>query len=116
MMQTIRHTIPIMKTQGRGAIVNISSLASLAPAGIIAYEVSKAGVNKLTTCIAALHAREGIRCNAILPGLIDTPMGIQGWHARTGEAQAALRAKRDARVPLGKMGTASGCLPIAHRR
>ena len=106
MVQTIRHVIPVMRAQGGGAIVNISSLASLAPAGIIAYEVSKAGVNKLTTSIAALHARDGIRCNAILPGLIDTPMAIEGWSSRTGEEQAKLRAKRDARVPMGKMGTA----------
>ena len=106
MMQTIRHVLPVMRQQGGGAIVNISSLASIAPAGIIAYEVSKAGVNKLTTSVAALHARDRIRCNAILPGLIDTPMAIQGWSAMTGEEQAKLRAKRDARVPLGRMGTA----------
>ena len=106
MMQTIRHVLPVMRQQGGGAIVNISSLASIAPAGIIAYEVSKAGVNKLTTSIAALHARDRIRCNAIMPGLIDTPMAIQGWSSMTGEEQTRLRAKRDARVPLGRMGTA----------
>lgn len=106
MVQTIKHVLPVMREQGGGAIVNISSLASIAPAGIIAYEVSKAGVNKLTTSVAALHACDGIRCNAILPGLIDTPMAIQGWAAMTGEEQAKLREKRDARVPLGNMGTA----------
>ena len=106
MWLTIKHALPVMRAQGGGAIVNISSLASLAPAGIIAYEVSKAGVNKLTTSVAALNARHNIRCNAVLPGLIDTPMAIQGWAGMTGEAQAALRAKRDARVPMGKMGTA----------
>lgn len=106
MMQTIKHVLPIMRAQGGGAITNVSSLASIAPAGIIAYEVSKAGVNKLTTSIAALNARDRIRCNAILPGLIDTPMAIQGWSSMTGEEQANLRAKRDARVPLGRMGTA----------
>lgn len=106
MMQTIKHVLPVMKGQGGGAIVNVSSLASIAPAGIIAYEVSKAGVNKLTTSVAALNARHGIRCNAILPGLIDTPMAIRGWAGMSGEAQAELRAKRDARVPMGHMGTA----------
>ncbi|MGY4397727.1 NAD(P)-dependent dehydrogenase (short-subunit alcohol dehydrogenase family) [Sphingomonas sp. UYAg733] len=106
MMQTIKHALPVMRAQGGGAIVNISSLASIAPAGIIAYEVSKAGVNKLTTSVAALNARHQIRCNAILPGLIDTPMAIQGWAGMSGEAQAELRAKRNARVPMGRMGTA----------
>ncbi|MES2057007.1 MAG: SDR family NAD(P)-dependent oxidoreductase [Pseudomonadota bacterium] len=106
MMQTIKHALPVMRAQGAGAIVNVSSLAALAPSGIIAYEVSKAGVNKLTTSVAALNARYQIRCNAILPGLIDTPMAIQGWAGLTGEAQAELRAKRDARVPMGRMGTA----------
>ncbi len=106
MMQTIKHVLPVMRGQGGGAIVNISSLASIAPAGIIAYEVSKAGVNKLTTSVAALNARYGVRCNAVLPGLIDTPMAIQGWAGLNGEAQEELRAKRNARVPMGHMGTA----------
>ena len=106
MWLTIKRVLPVMKTQGGGAIVNVSSLASLAPAGILAYEVSKAGVNKLTTTVAITHAADGVRCNAILPGLLDTPMAMQGWSRLTGEAQAALRAKRDARVPLGRMGSA----------
>lgn len=106
MVQTIKHALPVMRRQGGGAIVNVSSLASVAPAGIIAYEVSKAGVNKLTTSVAAREARHGIRCNAVLPGLIDTPMAIQGWAGLTGEEQDALRAKRNARVPMGRMGTA----------
>ncbi len=106
MWMTIKHVLPVMRAQASGAIVNISSLASLAPAGILAYEMSKAAVNKLTTSVAALNALYGIRCNAVLPGLIDTPMAIQGWAGLTGEAHAALRAKRNKRVPMGHMGTA----------
>ena len=106
MWLTIKHVLPVMQKQQAGAIVNVSSLASLAPAGIIAYEVAKAGVNKLTISVAALNAQHKIRCNAVLPGLIDTPMAIQGWATRTGEELDAVRARRDARVPLGKMGTA----------
>lgn len=106
MWLTIKQALPAMRAGGGGAIVNISSLAAIAPAGIIAYEVSKAGVNKLTTSIAAHNARHGIRCNAVMPGLIDTPMAIQGWAGLSGEEQAKVRAQRNARVPLGAMGTA----------
>jgi NAD(P)-dependent dehydrogenase (short-subunit alcohol dehydrogenase family) len=106
MWLTIKHVLPVMRAQGGGAIVNVSSLASLAPAGIVAYELSKAGVNKLTTTIAARHAHEQIRCNAVLPGLIDTPMAIQGWAGLTAEKQAEVRARRNKAVPMGAMGTA----------
>ena len=107
MWLTIKHALPVMREQGGGAIVNISSLASIAPANIIAYEVSKAGVNKLTESVAALNARHNIRCNAILPGLMDTPMAVSGIAGARGQTTAEVRAARDARVPLGgKMGTA----------
>jgi NAD(P)-dependent dehydrogenase (short-subunit alcohol dehydrogenase family) len=107
MWLTIKHALPVMRAQGGGAIVNISSLAAIAPAGLIAYEVSKAGVNKLTTSTAALNARHGVRCNAIMPGLMDTPMAVESIARARGESREAVRARRDARVPLGgKMGTA----------
>ena len=105
MWLTIKHALPVMRGQGGGAIVNISSVAAIAPANIIAYEVSKAGVNKLTTSTAALNARHMIRCNAIMPGLMDTPMAIEGYSASRGESRETVRAARNARVPLGgRMG------------
>jgi NAD(P)-dependent dehydrogenase (short-subunit alcohol dehydrogenase family) len=97
----------VLREQGGGAIVNISSLAAVAGGIQVAYEVSKAGVNRLTTSVAQANARHGIRCNAIMPGLMDTPMAVAGIAAARGESQAEVRAARDARVPLGgKMGTA----------
>ena len=98
--------LPTMREQGAGAIVNISSLASTAGGGQVAYEVSKAAVNRLTTSVAQSNASKGVRCNAITPGFMDTPMAVAGIAAASGQTQAEVRATRDARVPLrGKMGT-----------
>ena len=97
----------VMRGQGSGAIVNISSLAAKAGGIQVAYEVSKAAVNRLTTSTAQSQARYGIRCNAVQPGLMDTPMAVVGIAGASGRTPAEVRAERDARVPLGgKMGTA----------
>jgi NAD(P)-dependent dehydrogenase (short-subunit alcohol dehydrogenase family) len=104
---TIRAAVPILRAQGGGAIVNISSLASLAGGNQMAYEVSKAAVNRLTTSVAQSNAKHGVRCNAILPGLMDTPMAVEGISAALGQTAEDVRQSRNARVPLGgKMGTA----------
>jgi NAD(P)-dependent dehydrogenase (short-subunit alcohol dehydrogenase family) len=97
----------VLREQGSGAIVNISSLAAVAGGIQLAYEVSKAGVNRLTTSVAQANARHGVRCNAIMMGFMDTPMAIEGIAAARGEPQQAVRERRDAQVPLGgKQGTA----------
>ena len=104
---TIKHAVPTMREQGGGSIVNISSLASLAGGNQVAYEVSKAGMNRLTTSVANANAGHGVRCNAVLPGLMDTPMAISGIAEAIGSSTDAVREARNARVPLrGKMGTA----------
>src|SRR4029079_3211792 len=102
----IKAVIPLMREAGAGAIVNISSLVSIAGGNMVAYEVSKAGVNRLTTAVAQANAKAGIRCNAILPGLMDTPMAVAGTASARGVDEAQVRAARDAQVPLGgKMGS-----------
>lgn len=107
MWLTIKAALPTMREQGGGAIVNISSLAALGGGIQLAYEVSKAGVNRLTTSVAQSQARYGVRCNAIMMGYIDTPMAVSGIAQASGRSTAEVRAERDARVPLGgKMGTA----------
>ncbi|UTP39866.1 SDR family oxidoreductase [Phenylobacterium sp. LH3H17] len=99
--------LPIMREQGGGAIVNISSLASIAGGNQVAYEVSKAAVNRLTTSTAQANAAKGVRCNAIAMGLMDTPMAVAGIAQASGQEQQAVRDARNARVPLGgRMGTA----------
>ena len=103
---TIKHAVPVMREQQGGVIVNISSLASLAGGNQVAYEVSKAGMNRLTTSVANANAFHGVRCNAVLPGLMDTPMAISGIAQATGSTTEAVREARNARVPLrGRMGT-----------
>jgi NAD(P)-dependent dehydrogenase (short-subunit alcohol dehydrogenase family) len=107
MWLTIRTALPMMREAGAGSIVNISSLASLGGSNMIAYEVSKAAVNRLTLSVATANARHGVRCNAVLPGLMDTPMAVAGISGATGQAIEATRAERGARVPLkGGMGSA----------
>jgi NAD(P)-dependent dehydrogenase (short-subunit alcohol dehydrogenase family) len=102
----IKSALPALR-ESHGAIVNISSLASLAGANMIAYELSKAALNRLTLSVALSNAKHGVRCNAILPGLMDTPMAIAGVAAGSGKSLAEVRAARSARVPLnGKMGDA----------
>lgn len=106
MWLTIKAVLPVMRKQGGGAILNISSLAGIAGGFQVAYEVSKAAVNRLTAGVAQANAARGVRCNAIAPGLMDTPMAVAGIAGATGQSIADVRAARDKRVPLGgKMGT-----------
>lgn len=106
MWQMIRATLPTMREAGSGAIVNISSLASVAGGFQLAYELSKAGVNRLTTSVAQFNGSRGIRCNAILPGLMDTPMAVAGIAGASERPIEEVRAERNKRVPLkGGMGS-----------
>lgn len=97
--------LPGMLERGSGAIVNISSLASIAGGFQMAYEISKAGLNRMTTSIAMAGASRGVRCNCVTPGLMDTPMAIRGISQKTGVPEDELRAQRAARVPMKRMGT-----------
>ena len=71
------------------------------------YKTSKGAVNTLTQHIASENAGYGIRANAILPGLMDTPMAIERRASERNVDRSVVRSERDAKVPLsGKMGTA----------
>jgi NAD(P)-dependent dehydrogenase (short-subunit alcohol dehydrogenase family) len=107
MMLTCKHVVPIMRRQGSGSIVNISSIAAVATTRMAAYTSSKAAVNALTQHLASANARFGVRVNAIMPGLLDTPMAIESISAATGVDVDEVRASRNSVVPLGRrMGTA----------
>ncbi|MFT4712667.1 MAG: NAD(P)-dependent dehydrogenase (short-subunit alcohol dehydrogenase family) [Candidatus Azotimanducaceae bacterium] len=104
---TSKHVIPIMREQENGVIINISSLAAIAASGMVAYKTSKAGILALTENTAMANAKYGIRANAILPGLMNTPMAVEGTAAARGEDLETVIAGRNAMVPLGKrMGSA----------
>jgi NAD(P)-dependent dehydrogenase (short-subunit alcohol dehydrogenase family) len=104
---TCKHVIPVMRTQGSGSILNISSIAAVCSVGgLLAYKISKSGVNAITHQLALANAKYGIRVNAIMPGLMNTPMAIEGISKARGIAKDQLIRERDAQVPLGaKMGT-----------
>lgn len=104
---TCKCVLPVMVRQGGGAIINVSSIASL---GILrvpltAYGMSKEALNYLTRAIAIEYAGTGIRANAILPGLIDTPMvrGSVDMRAQFAGEEEMLQA-RHAQSPTGRMG------------
>jgi NAD(P)-dependent dehydrogenase (short-subunit alcohol dehydrogenase family) len=104
--------LAVMREQAGGSIVNISSLAAVGGGIQLAYEVSKAGVNRLTTSVAQSNARYGIRANAIMMGYMDTPMAVSGIAAASGRSTAEVRAERDARVPLAARWAPAGTPPM----
>lgn len=106
MYLTCKHVIPAMRAAGGGAIINISSVAAAASTPLAAYKSSKAAVNALTQHLANANFKHGIRVNAIMPGLMDTPMAIGGHSSATGVDVEELRSARDRLVPFGrKQGT-----------
>lgn len=107
MFLTCKYVLPYMEAQDSGSIVNISSAAAVCSIPMLAYKTSKAGVNALTHSIAMQYARKGIRVNAIMPGLMNTPMAIEGISQARGIGKEELIRERNNRVPLkGGMGTA----------
>ena len=107
MLLTCKHVLPLMREQGTGAIINVSSIAAVAAFPLVAYKVSKAAVNALTGQLAITNADRGVRVNAIMPGLINTPMAIETIVSATGMDKQELIRRRNQRVPLGaKMGSA----------
>lgn len=101
-----KHVLPVMLAQGRGAIVNISSIAAIRWTGYpyAAYYAAKAGVNQLTVSLALQYAAQGIRANAIMPGMMNTPLIHQQIAGQYASAEAMVQA-RDAACPMGRMGS-----------
>ncbi|MBO9623845.1 MAG: SDR family oxidoreductase [Sphingomonas sp.] len=113
LFRTIRAALPAMLASGGGSIVNMASVAS-SITGVpnrFAYGASKAAVIGLTKAVAADYVAQGIRCNAICPGTIDTPSLQQRLHA-TGNYEQA-RHDFEARQPMGRLGKAEEIAALA---
>jgi NAD(P)-dependent dehydrogenase (short-subunit alcohol dehydrogenase family) len=107
MFLTCKHVLPVMRAQKYGVVINISSTASICTQRTLAYKTAKAGVNAMTHTLAIENAEYGVRVNAILPGLMDTPMAIERRVKERGVDRETIRKERDEQVPLKrKMGTA----------
>lgn len=113
MIRTIRAVLPGMLERKDGAIINMSSVASSVK-GVpnrFAYGVTKAAVIGLTKSVAADYVSQGIRCNAICPGTVESPSLQQRLRAQ-GDYETA-RAAFIARQPIGRIGTADEIADLA---
>jgi NAD(P)-dependent dehydrogenase (short-subunit alcohol dehydrogenase family) len=106
MFMTCKHVLPVFIAQKSGCIINISSTSSLAARPTLTYKTSKGAVNTMTQHLAMENAAFGVRANAILPGLIDTPMAIERRARERNVPREQVREERNALVPLGRMGSA----------
>ncbi len=100
MFMTIKHVLPVMRAQGAGVIINISSTSSFAAGQPLTYKTSKGAVNSMTQHMAFENAPYGVRINAILPGLMNTPMAIERRVRERNLSREQVRAERAAQVPL----------------
>jgi len=102
-----KSAIPIMREQKSGSIINISSIGAVCSMPVVAYKASKAALNAYTQTLAVGNAKYGVRANVIMPGLMDTPMAVDGLAAATGLDRAEVAAMRSSIVPLrSQMGDA----------
>jgi NAD(P)-dependent dehydrogenase (short-subunit alcohol dehydrogenase family) len=104
-----KYTIPYMVKQGTGSIINVASFVAFLGCTVPqdAYTVSKGGMLSLTKSLAVQYGRYNIRCNAICPGPIETPLLRVLW---TSEEARNLRLNR---IPLGRFGEAKDIVYMA---
>jgi 2-keto-3-deoxy-L-fuconate dehydrogenase len=112
MYRVTRALLPGMLGQGHGSIINMASIAS-SLRGIpnrFAYGATQAAVLGLTKAIAADYVQQGIRCNAVCPGTVDTP-SLQDRINALPDPVAARKAFI-ARQPMGRLGTTDDIIPL----
>jgi NAD(P)-dependent dehydrogenase (short-subunit alcohol dehydrogenase family) len=101
-----RYVVPVMQAQGRGAIVNISSVASTISMRTAAYGSAKGALEALTRDMAVAHGRDGIRVNAVVPGYLNTPRVQRNSQGTAAQKVMTNQLLRNAAGPLGIEGTA----------
>lgn len=109
MFLTCKHVLPCMERQGKGAIVNVSSIAGIRWTGVpyISYSSTKAAVLGLSRSVALQYAARNIRCNTVLPGLMDTPMFVEPLkEVYAGGDIEKMKDIRHKQCPMGRMGDA----------
>ena len=111
----LRHVLPVMIAQQRGAVVNTASVAGLvASPGMPAYVASKHAVIGLTKTAAGEVARYGVRVNAVCPGPIDTRM-IHSLEQQVNPGDpGAVGTRYQSSIPLGRYGTADEVANVVH--
>jgi NAD(P)-dependent dehydrogenase (short-subunit alcohol dehydrogenase family) len=105
-----KYVLPIMEQQGKGAIINLASVAGLRMTperAHVAYSTTKLGILAFSKSTAISYAKKGIRCNTVIPGLMHTAL-VEHRLAKTIGANdlKGLIDKRNAQCPTGKMGDA----------
>ncbi len=109
---TIQEALPKMLAAGRGSIINMASIASSIKglASRCVYGTTKAAVIGLTKAVAADYVKQGIRCNALCPGTVDTP-SLAGRIGAYADPVAARQAFVD-RQPMGRLALAEEIAPM----
>jgi NAD(P)-dependent dehydrogenase (short-subunit alcohol dehydrogenase family) len=106
---TCKLALPELERRGGGTIVNVGSIGGMRHLGHdhVGYSASKAGLVQFTRQIAVRYGPAGIRCNTVIPGMIDTPLLEVRVSKQKGRADlATLREQAKTRVPLGRRGDA----------
>jgi NAD(P)-dependent dehydrogenase (short-subunit alcohol dehydrogenase family) len=105
MVRTCRAALPVMIDQGRGVITNVSAIGGMRYYEyLFSYSAAKAAVDSMTRSIASELFGRGIRCNAIVPGVIETPLAITGYAAAVGSEEKARTLLKEM-SPGGKAGS-----------
>jgi len=99
--------LPLMEKQGKGVVINISSIAGMRYIGKpqVAYSATKAAVIQFTKATAVLYAQKGVRLNVVVPGLMHTPLiSVLADKYANGDLEGLVKT-RNAQVPMGRMGS-----------